>query len=133
MTLVDWDDTYSVGSEEIDNDHKKIIALLNELYEGYELGLSNPVLMNLFEQVEMVTTQHFKHEEGLLENKGYPLVDAQRAEHRLLRGSLAQLRCRFDSELPTERVSSEIREFLLTWFMGHILEEDMQFKEFLSA
>ncbi len=132
MTLVDWDDTYSVGDTEIDNDHKRIIALLNDLYQAYELGHANPILTGLFDQVEQATIQHFKREESLLERRGYQSVDAQRAEHRLLKGSLSQLRHRFDSELPSERVSSEIRDFLLTWFMGHILEEDMRFKDFLS-
>ena len=38
MPLLEWNDTFSVGFEEIDNDHKQLIGIVNRLDDAITAG-----------------------------------------------------------------------------------------------
>ncbi len=43
MALIDWDKSLSVNVEEIDQQHKKLIAMINELNEAMRNGKGKEV------------------------------------------------------------------------------------------
>ena len=133
MPLITWDESYSVGNAACDDDHKKIADLLDQFYEAEQAGNANDVLAEILEQVLEYTDYHFKREEDLLEAQNYHRIDEQKVEHKLLKDMLLALRRRLDQGKGANRIATDTREFLLTWWMGHILEEDMKYKTILSG
>jgi len=128
MTLVDWDESYSVGNGEIDDDHRRIITLLNEIHQAYETGQPAAEIAGLFDRLIEATVAHCRREESILTARDYVWLDAQRADHRLLIESLGTMRRSVEKPGTGERAAAEVGDFLLNWFMSHILEEDMQFR-----
>ncbi len=127
MTVVDWDDSFSVGNAEIDADHQRIIALLNELHDACAAAAPQAIVLRLFATLDDAIGAHFRREEEILAENGYAEVEAQRVEHRLLRDSFATLRQHLPaSDRPA--AAERVRDFLLGWFMSHVLDEDMQFR-----
>jgi hemerythrin-like metal-binding protein len=76
MATMEWKDSYSVGETKMDDQHKGLIVLINQLGGEDEIGVRE-VLEKLQEYVDV----HFRDEEALLEKIGYPDLDKQKVEH----------------------------------------------------
>ena len=82
---IEWNDEYLLGIQEIDNQHKKLVAIANELYdittgnsEVYKLEMSK-VLKKLTDY----TVYHFSSEEEFMKKKGYYAeMDNQNQENK---------------------------------------------------
>ena len=72
MPLVNWTDKLSLGITEIDNQHKKWIAIINDLNDAMRAGKSTEVLGEVFKRLIDYTEYHFKAEETYFEKFGYP-------------------------------------------------------------
>ncbi|VAW58528.1 hypothetical protein MNBD_GAMMA11-2488, partial [hydrothermal vent metagenome] len=82
--FVKWKNSYSVGVESIDNDHKKLLCMLNQLqtashYTTYD-GVAEGILNDLVEYTEY----HFFREEELMKECNYPGFDAHRKQHEAM-------------------------------------------------
>ena len=83
MTRIEWNDEYLLGITEIDNQHKKLLSLANELYniasgdgEKYKLQMSI-VLKKLTDY----TVYHFSSEEAFMQKHGYSGTSAHKMAH----------------------------------------------------
>ena len=81
MTFMTWNDKLSVGVASIDEDHRKLIGLIDELYEGLQSGHSKEVLCGVLDRLVDYTQYHFEREEGFLRKTGYPEIAEHKKEH----------------------------------------------------
>jgi hemerythrin len=81
--LVEWDDRYSVGIVLLDGQHKKLIRLTNELYQGCLAGNreARVFFLKTIRGVLDYTKFHFSAEEKLMENVGYPRYAEHKKQH----------------------------------------------------
>ena len=133
MPLLEWDASYEIGDPTIDQDHRALLTMVNSLHEMLDDGTAATELSSLFARMIEHTDGHFVREETLMEQKEFhhDRLLEQRFEHRLLGERLRELQSRLDTGDSAQAVGSDLLEFLVTWFKGHILEEDMKFKPFL--
>jgi hemerythrin-like metal-binding protein len=128
MSMFLWDPKYILNIPEIDEEHQKLFALFNELYDAMQDGHGNEVIDKVITRVLDYTDYHFAHEELLFRTYGYTDEAAHRAEHAQLRQqatALAQkLRDRAD-------VAPATLKLLYDWLNHHILESDKSFAPFL--
>ena len=126
-TNVTWKEYYSVGDNSLDDEHKRIISMINELYvvldSASELGALKEVMDRLMEY----TTTHLRHEEQVMQECGYPELPAHRALHDRLRRNAPQLR--ENTDLVTAR---DMLRYLKDWWLEHIQGEDKKYTPFLS-
>lgn len=123
-----WDTVLSVGSDEIDADHRHMVELFNLLKHSVEEGERRDYVEAVFEELINFTVWHFSHEERLMIKYGYPEYETHHAEHvslietvrRLLRGY------RESGEFGEQKF-----EYLEKWMTGHILVPDMRFGAWL--
>ena len=64
MAFLDWDDSLSVNVTEIDDQHKKLIGTLNDLYDAMDDGKGNDVLGKILKELTDYTVYHFQTEEN---------------------------------------------------------------------
>ena len=119
----EWSDNLSVGIEQIDEQHKTLIDLINRLY--FEI-VSNDADVDVVEDVlnELVhyTNVHFGFEERLLFDFGYRDIGTHGKYHDQLRHQLAKLQCKvFESKVS---VNTELLAFVKKWLQHHIAIED---------
>src|SRR5450432_1139107 len=79
--LFQWSDEMSIGVESIDDDHRRLIAIISrfhELADGGRIGAMRDTLADL----RHYATGHFAREEELQRKAGYPLAAAHAAQHR---------------------------------------------------
>lgn len=132
MPLMTWTEEMSVGVKVLDNDHKELIRLLNELNDGIETGHFRAALEGIIDGLFRYTRTHFAREERLFAQTGFPGAAAHKAEHELLIRRTVNLQARFESGQSRE-LSLEAMAFLKKWLTDHIMGSDQKYKPHLNA
>jgi len=130
MGLIKWKNEFSVGIKELDNQHKKIIKILNHMFtlHGKEKNekKKKKILGNLLEYIK----EHFRTEEEYMLKHHYSGYDKQKQEHNQFIDRL----CEFQKEyLKGHRLAMvNLFNFVWDWFSQHILKEDKKYSPFLK-
>lgn len=131
MPLMQWNPKYSVNIREIDQQHQKLIALINELYDAMTAGQGKETLGKVLNELVNYTVYHFGVEEKLFQQHGYPETDAHKAEHVKLTKTASELKQKFDAG--KAQITVEVMNFLKDWLNGHILGTDKKYSAFLNS
>ena len=130
MSLIEWQDSFSVGVAAVDSDHKVLISLLNQLYEAREGGQSQDVVGSVMNVLIEYTMSHFQREERLMELGGYPEIEEHREMHRRLTAQVQTFRAQY--EQGRQAAVGELFEFLKNWLIGHILMVDTRYRPWVE-
>lgn len=125
-----WEEKFSVGVPEMDQEHQRIIAMINRLQDTFAIKNGMEMAGELLSQMTRYAQDHFRHEEKMLEACKYPRLLEQRAQHAGYRRKNLAL-CK-TTELDIAGMPTVIFNFLSQWWTHHILEEDMRYKEFFN-
>jgi hemerythrin len=131
LALIEWTDDLRVGIGTIDEQHLKLVTLINELHVAMLERREKAVMSRVFGELVEYTKTHFATEEALFQEHGYPAEDSHRNEHRHLAQRVIDLKEDFDAG--NTAVTLEVMRFLREWLTRHILESDREFAPFLSA
>jgi len=132
MSLIQWDQSYSVKVPEFDEDHRTIFALINKLHEAMSQGCGRAILGGVFDELVDYTMRHFAAEERLLEmHDDYPEIDTHKAAHEKFRQQVVDLRRQYDAG--ALHISVEVALFLKSWLKNHILTMDKRYGDFLAG
>lgn len=126
MPLIKWRESYSVGSDEIDNEHKKLVELVNELFFMVRDHKHINESVVCLDKLTRYTQEHFEHEEQIMEEVDFPSIHEHKAIHASLLSKVNIFKRRIDDQ--EEMVTEELYLFLREWLLTHILEEDMKYK-----
>jgi hemerythrin len=132
MPLIVWTDHMSVGVKLLDNDHKKLVLLVNNLHDGVVAGHARPELESIFAKLVDFTRLHFSHEERLLAETGYQGWAAHRQEHNQLLDQLIEMQARFLSGADGAK-DQDVMNQLRTWLFKHTHGADQDFVSHLKA
>ncbi len=82
MKDIVWDNILSIGVDEIDEDHRKLIHIFNILNHAVAEKESPEYLAACLDELIYCTVWHFSHEERLMLKFRYPEAEAHKTEHR---------------------------------------------------
>ena len=111
---IDWSDKYSVGIESIDEQHKKLINLINTL-----------------QTIVDYTKTHFIYEEWLMREYGYPDFEAHKAQHQKMIDKVNDLLAAYEKN--PESAMKDALDFLKQWLIRHINGTDKQYSKYLLS
>jgi hemerythrin len=132
MPLMVWNDKFSVGVHSIDQEHKKLIELLNELHDGLAANHAKDKLGHVLDGLITYTATHFRTEEKYFAQTGYPDTAAHKKEHEALTNQVLEVQKRFKSG-ETGTLSMEVMNFLKRWLITHIQGSDKKYAPHLIA
>lgn len=132
MALVRWSDAMSVGVPSLDDQHKKMLTLLNQLHDGMMTGKDKLALGDVLKALISMTAIHFKYEEELLARSGYPDDATHRGEHAVLTRQVIEIRRQYESVGPSA-MTIPVMSFLKNWLVAHIQGADMKYRDHLIA
>ena len=122
-----WNDHYSVGDEFIDAQHKQILDDINNLFDAREKKRGRAALTPICDRLLENTTAHFRREEQVMQECGYPHFAQHKAFHDKMRERTVELR---------DKVHLTAGEYLLVflkdWWTGHIQGQDKKLAPYLS-
>jgi len=129
MAFIEWTEQMSVGVQEIDEQHKKLVNMLNQLFESMQKGKSSHILKTIIHELVEYTKVHFATEEKYFHQFGYAEKDAHITEHENFVATLEN----FISDYNSGKigVSSGLLRFLRKWLFAHIMGSDKKYTNLL--
>lgn len=132
MPLITWQETYSVGVELLDDDHRLLISLINQLEESTSCEEEENVTGNVLTVLAEYTKTHFAREELMMQKAGYPAAAEHIKEHQKLANQVQDIVTRYRAG-EHDSLNNDVLIFLRSWLMGHILGVDKQYSPYLKT
>ena len=130
MAFFDWKDEYSVGIARLDEQHKKLVSLLNDLYGAMKEGKGNEILDDVLKGLVTYTKTHFASEENLMKQYKFPGYGLHKERHESMGRHVLSLYDKFKSESKPNTL--EIANYLKGWLANHIMGTDKLYRAFLN-
>ena len=128
---LEWSDSLSVGVPQMDEQHRKLVEILNRFYEAVEKGERDEAIEMLLKGAEEYTVFHFQSEENFMEEIGFPELEAHRKAHQNL---VNEVRMAKEKHARGDRKAVRgLAAFLLSWLYTHIAKTDRKYGEFYTA
>jgi len=125
-----WSSEYSVGHAEMDEQHKSMLDMINELINAIESDATPETAREMLTKVTDYACSHLVCEEEHLRRWNFPHFDRHKAKHDEFRKKNGELHLLINQMGP--EVLGEILVYLGDWWKDHILESDMNYKEFIQ-
>lgn len=128
MALITWQDEYSLGIEEIDTQHKKIVELINRLFTMFqEHKLSDAAgLGTILKELSDYADYHFKTEEKYFDLFQYAKAPGHIEMHNNYRTKIAEFNAQYEAD-KSEAIFFNLTNFLQDWWIWHINNTDRDY------
>jgi hemerythrin len=122
MSLLHWEDRYSVGVAAVDHEHRELIDLINRLYAEATAQGSREAIRNFFGDLFKAISSHFALEERIMRQRGYDQLTQHKNDHERLLDELRDIMEDFDA---SERIDEKnLAQSLDAWFSRHFESHD---------
>ncbi len=125
MPIITWDNKFSVKNELIDNQHQKLVQLINDLFDSMRSGKSKDILNQILVHLIEYTEYHFTAEEDMMQKASYKEFESHIKIHENFVKKISEFKADYDEG--NVYISLEIINFLKDWILDHILKEDKKY------
>ncbi len=156
-----WREQMSVGNTLIDNEHRVLIDLINQVESALQITENHHILSAALVKLLDYTGYHFEHEEKIQKKVGYLEQNKHKQEHQRIMKDLRTIQLQLDrilnpagveeTSIDKEVTDSELNQLLdddshnvdandlaglikliRHWVLDHVLVTDLKMKPFLS-
>lgn len=131
MSIIQWDESYSVGHKEIDKQHRKLVDMIGRLQQSLSRGLVNPQIGIALKELVQYTRHHFSEEQEVMRQIGYPEYDTHLKMHERLTQQVVAILTDLKQGKPLTAI--ELIHFLRSWLVDHIVQEDKKIGAYIRA
>jgi hemerythrin len=127
-----WDSSLDVGVEAMNNEHKILISLMNDLYEKNAAGANKEELIQGASALWDYVIKHFADEEQYMASIAFPGIEAHKKLHANLLAELQQFIENFKNG-NSSSLSKDFSTFLNFWLATHIRGIDFRYGDHAAA
>lgn len=128
MEKIIWDESFSVGIQEIDEQHKELIRMINKLIGREDISVGSETISDILNEMTQYAGYHFQTEEQYMLEYDYPDYSSHKNQHTVFKKKAVAF-C-MDTVAYKETIPKEILTYLKNWLIHHILKIDMMYKSF---
>jgi hemerythrin len=126
--FVKWNVSYEIGIAGIDQQHFRLISLVNELGAHLDRGETYSVLASTLDDLAAYAQWHFKYEEELFVQYGYPWSTPHKADHQIFIQKLNSFIQVFKAGVA--ELTCQIITAISNWLKTHIIGKDKTYGYF---
>lgn len=126
---IEWSDDYSVGIDSIDQQHKKLVNLINQFQTALDYPTGETFEREAMDELVDYTKTHFTYEEGLMEQNGYPDFEPHKAQHKKMIDEVNKVLTEFEHD--HDKAMEHALKYLRNWLINHINGTDKEYSSFL--
>lgn len=128
--LMPWSYKFALNIEDIDDQHKKLVSLVNELHKAMKLKKGSKQTGEILKNLAEYTVYHFDFEKHLFQKYGYPEMQ----EHLKIHDNLVAKVIDFQKQHDEGRaaLTMDLMDFLTDWLKNHIMKTDKAYAPFLK-
>jgi len=132
MKTIIWRDEYSVGVKALDEQHLKIVQLINNLIKHHDADADadSEIISEALDEMIKYIQQHLDYEEKLLKENNYPDFSDHASGHLKYIEQVTQLS--FKMMAGDNNIRVELLKFLNNWWEEHILIEDQKYQPYFE-
>ena len=131
MGLITWSESYSVKVKQFDDQHKKLIDMVNELHDAMMVGKGKDILGKILDGLIKYTGTHFADEERLMKQHGFPEFEIHKKEHNKLVMQVLDIQKQFQNGNAV--ITQAVMAFLKDWLQKHIKGDDAKYGVYFNA
>lgn len=128
--MVEWSDSYLIGNDRIDFEHRIFFDLISKFSKAREDGSDPARLERIFDEIVLYAKFHFRSEENLMIDIGYPGLDEHKTHHFKLTNDLS---AKIVGMKMKTMAPATVEAFLVDWFVHHVTLDDVKIGAFISA
>ena len=125
MSFFVLSDKYSTGIQSVDNDHRRLVEMIDQLYSAMSKGEAKETIQEIVAGLVEYSNVHFKREEDLMLKFGYPELEQHKILHKSFTERVKGYQEKIDSGVLN--ISIDVIVFLRDWLISHIQYVDMKF------
>ena len=130
MPMIVWSNQFSVGVQEVDQQHQVLVGIVNQLSAALDVQDSDFDSRKVIDELVQYTVYHFGTEERLMREISYAALDRHAGEHQSFVKKVGQLVTQLDHGEGPSLV--ELLIFLRDWLISHILNSDRDMGDALN-
>ena len=127
MAFFEWDDEYSVGIVEIDEQHKKLLIRISEFYEAVKIDREEAFAYLLDSIIDYVS-EHFSTEERYMATYEFPEAESHKEEHADFKDRILAVKEKLENG--EHVVTLDTTRMLRHWVRDHVLGTDKRYSKF---
>ena len=122
MSLIEWSDEFNLGIDEVDSEHRALVALINALHDAMSAGAGRADVIDGISQIHALVAAHFAREEAFMRELRYMAYAEHKEDHEVLLDDLGDMieRARCDGDYDDARLSADLQY----WFSEHFRTHD---------
>ena len=128
--LMPWSYKLETTIPEIDEQHKKLVGMVNKLHKAMRMQKGTGELGGILKGLAEYTVMHFGTEEKLFKKFNYPQYESHRKIHEALVSQVLDIQKDFEAGKAT--ITMDLMDFLSDWLKNHIMKTDMEYAPFLK-
>lgn len=128
---LEWQDKYSVGVAELDEQHKRMFVVINELLDAINTGTTTENIGRIVDSLVKYKIFHFETEEKYFKEFDYEGTSEHISKHKEFNDKLALLVEKHPT--PTVLFAFELIDFLEDWLIDHLMGTDQKYKECFNS
>lgn len=120
MSHIHWSDDLNTGISVIDNQHRRIVDYINQLFD-INNSHDRDQLGQVIQELVDYTLSHFAFEESLMEEANYTFINGHKKVHDMFTRRVHGYVQRFNLG---EDIAEELLMTLRAWLINHIRADD---------
>jgi len=118
MTRIEWKDEFATGLRDVDFEHQRLIAMINEVIAKLEEAQTDQDLQARLGDIHARIAAHFALEETRMQEMNYPEFADHKADHERLLDDLREI---MDEvwDRPVSEIETDLAARLDHWFSRH--------------
>ncbi|MBF0188925.1 MAG: bacteriohemerythrin, partial [Magnetococcales bacterium] len=130
--MPNWIDDLMLGHAAMDEDHKRLLNLVNDLGLVSQSPQARTLLRGILKALVQYTHVHFQREESLMIKYDYPDYEQHRQAHARLITHVADYGERLENQDDYKALAEEMIDMLKRWLVHHIMTVDRKLAQFLA-
>ena len=131
MEKWEWSSRLETGIELIDEQHRELFEMIDQLELAIYSGSASHELKSIFEYLNSYIAEHLEAEERLLRECNYPDFEKHAEEHDKFRKSIAEMSASYKKNGGDNYLALDVDKHLRKWWENHILKMDMAYIPFV--
>ena len=123
--MIKWDDKYSVNVTIIDEEHKKLIDIINKTIFENQYDNNPRSISEILCEMTVYAKEHFKTEETYMSNFKYHDYKSHKDEHQNFSKNISGY-CN-DLMSGSYQIIEDLTKYLQQWLVHHIQETDKKY------
>lgn len=128
-----WIQNLSIGVDAIDEQHKKLFEMTDQLFEAGKSNRAKEFIVELLNFLDDYTKKHFKDEESFMLKIGFPGYQQQKKAHDEFIQQIKILKKDYECSGGNIVLIINANQIVLDWLINHISKEDKKIGEFAKT